>query len=112
MSDGLREYGPGKFSLEIDAAVYDASLEGGADEEIGDVETTGWYGILRGAIDPPADATPEEKAFLAAQAGAIISEDSQGFVSVEYYESETELEDAWSDIQDEIGELMDEEDEY
>jgi len=105
MSDTLRPYGPGKFNTILDSLVYDLSLDGGPDEETGDVSETGtWYGLLRGSVEISADVlsvagetlTDSEKAFLSRQLGAILSENDQGFVSVEYFESAEELELSWS----------------
>lgn len=50
----MRKSGPGKFEGEyvIDRAVYDATLEG-ADEECGESDAGGWYGLVRGG---PGDA--------------------------------------------------------
>jgi hypothetical protein len=38
---GIRPYGPGKFDTMLDAYVYDVSLDGGCDDEVGSVEENG-----------------------------------------------------------------------
>ena len=102
MSD-LRPYGPGKFDTRLDAYIYDLSMNG-CDDETGETETTGWYGLLRGlAVDggmadvsPAADLTRGERAYLRKhKAGAILSADAQGFVSVAYFASTRAMEKAW-----------------
>ncbi len=48
--------------------------------------------------------------FLNRQAGAILFENSQGFVSVDYFESSEDLENEWNEIVEEIGEAEEDED--
>lgn len=103
---------PGKIEGEllVTTWAYEQSLAG-CDSETGECNTTGWYGLLRGpflATGAFADITPvaiddiglsaEDIAFLGNQAGCILSEDSQGFVSAEWYESAAELDAAWESI--------------
>jgi len=66
----------------------------GPDEESGDVQSTLWAGLLRGPLFREGDKTEfgysevltdDEKAFLANASGAIVTENSQGFVSVAWY---------------------------
>jgi hypothetical protein len=107
-----RNEGPGKFEggLVIDEVVYDLSLCG-CDDECGDVQTTGWFGRLDGPFrsdGPFADIsatavaehalTSDELSYLAGVAGAIISEDSNGFVSVAYFDDAEELSRVWDRI--------------
>ena len=106
MSDGIRPYGPGKFNTILDSYVYSVSLDGGADEEEGSVQDTGvWYGIMRNGRtifrdhDPLLETlTPEEQEQLTESAGVIITEDSCGFVYVEYFQSPELMETEWSRI--------------
>ena len=106
MSDGIRPYGPGKFNTILDSYVYSVSLDGGADEEEGSVQDTGvWYGIMRNGRtifrdhDPLLETlTPEEQEQLTESAGVIITEDSNGFVYVEYFDSPELMETEWSRI--------------
>lgn len=97
----LRPALPGKFEggYVIDEVVYELSLDG-ADEEVGDVIEEGvWYGLLE-SLDglDTSGFTEDEKKFIAEQVGAIIREDSQGFVTVEYFDSHKELKKAWREI--------------
>ena len=46
MANGIRSYGPGKFSTVLDSYVYELSLDGGPDEEAGSVDEGGWYGFM------------------------------------------------------------------
>lgn len=112
---GLRRYGPGKFDTMLDAYVYDLSLNG-CDEETGESETTGWYGLLRGLlIDEPfleCTLTAAEVDYVRAHAaGAIVSEDSQGFVHVEYFDTAIALDRAWQECVDATSTEDDESDE-
>ena len=106
MRDTLRPYGPGKFHNMLDAYVYSLSLNG-CDDETGDVGEVGhWYGLLKGfnAADISATATcdgaitPDEVAYLLRHVGAIVHEDSQGFVSVDYHANIRALEAAWVSV--------------
>lgn len=97
---------PGKYEggLVIDEHVHGLTLEGWQDEECGDVSELGWFGLLKGPIDLPADVdvTAEERAFLGRIAGAIVSEDNNGFVSVEYFANGDDdgRDDRWGVIED------------
>lgn len=109
MTLNLTPYGLGKFSTIVDSMAYAVSLAG-CDDETGDVEEGGWYGLLRGAIkvDPPfADLTvqqdqelsADDRTYLAAQkGGAILAEDSQGFVSVEWFATAAALDRRWGEL--------------
>lgn len=104
----IRRYGPGKFDTILDSYVYTVSLDGGGDEEAGDVSTTNWYGLLRGNLRESVERiakedkdklTKEEADFLDENsAGAIIEENDQGFVSVEYFGGPKRLEAEWDKI--------------
>src|SRR5688500_7390105 len=101
---GIRPYGPGKFSTMLDAYVYEVSLDGG-DEEVGEADTTGWYGLLNGPIpyDPTTHALTEEEASELSKAqGAILFVNSSGFVDVTYYSDKSDLLEAWHQITDEV----------
>jgi hypothetical protein len=115
MAAGFRPYGPGKFETALDALVY-GLVGNGADEEAGEIETTGLYTLLVGSFNvdgPMADFTPEqaremtrdERIFLARQVGVIVLETSDGFVSVFWYDSQADLQDAWLDVRNDIAAL-------
>lgn len=108
-SSAIRPYGPGKFSTILDSYVYSVSLDGGCDEETGDSTIgNGWYGIMRHGStifrdhDPMLESLNEaERDKLTSCAGVILFEDSNGFVSVTYYDTKEQLDTAWSAIQSE-----------
>jgi len=105
MSTGIRSYGPGKFDTILDSYVYSVSLDGGCDSECGSVDEGRWYGMLKSPIQywrPPdvPELNSAERAELTRYAGVIVSECSQGFVSVEYFETAEALDLAWSDIEE------------
>lgn len=102
---GIRPYGPGKFNTMLDAYVYQVSLDGGCDEEESFGDGQGWYGIMRNGRtifrdhDPLLEAlNTDEQELLTSSAGVILSEDSQGFVYVRYYEDKDKLERTWAEI--------------
>ena len=102
---GIRPYGPGKFTTLLDQYVYSVSLDGGADEEESYGNGEGWYGLMRNGRtifrdhDPMLETlTPEEQELLTGSAGVILSEDSQGFVYVSYYDDAETLEAKWAEI--------------
>lgn len=117
MSDKIRPYGPGKFSTILDSYVYQVSLDGGCDDEAGNVDEFGyWYGLMRRGRsifrnhDPLLEILNEaEQKQLTESAGVIMCEDSNGFVSVNYYQSATALDEAWDRITDEFEELEEDE---
>jgi len=107
----IRPYGPGKFSTILDAYVYQVSLDGGCDAEVGDSNTTGWYGLMRHGRtifkdhDPSMESlNDDEKEALTSSAGVILREDSSGFVYAQYFDSESELDAAWAKIEQENSE--------
>jgi hypothetical protein len=104
MRNELRRVHIGKYE---GGMLIDSFIGGGdLDDEIGESEYDSFYGILRGdlvaaarigAEDAQESLTPAEERFLNTQAGAIIHENSQGFVDVSYYDTEDELDEAWND---------------
>lgn len=120
MASGIRSYGPGKFNKVIDGYVYDLSLEGFGDT-VGDVSELGEvYTRIDGPMLPDVEATakenkdkltPEEKAFLREQrGGAIVFENDQGSVEVDFYATKKAINTAWERISDEIEELYEDQD--
>lgn len=109
----------GKFDSGLDEMVYGISLDGGGDEEVGDVDALGFALIMRNgpaianaiAQQPPEFArrhmTERERLFLneEGRAGVIIFVNSQGFVQVVYYDNPTELEEDWEKAVEELGVL-------
>lgn len=110
----LRPYpNPGKFEggLIIDQLAYTLSLDG-ADDECGSVEEGCWHGQLCGPFksdgafaDVSATArldlelTADELAYLAECAGCIVTENDQGFVSVQWFDAgqDEALLQSWDD---------------
>jgi len=111
MDDTIRPYGPGKFDTILDSYVYSVSLDG-TDMECGSVDETGrWYGAIIGGLDLSHadkrdnayfDLNSVEREELRTCAGVILTECSQGFVSVEYYETEEKLREVWAEIESDI----------
>jgi hypothetical protein len=115
-TNDIRPYGPGKFDTILDSYIYSVSLDGGCDSECGDVGETGrWYGLMRHGHTIFRDHDPfletlndAERELLTGGAGVIISEDFCGFVSVDYFDTETELDEMWAKIEAEQQELAEE----
>jgi hypothetical protein len=87
---------PGKFEGELNLTerLYEMSLEFGQTDDCGSVEDIGWHCLF----------TELDKADLGDLDGvvaAILSEDSQGFVSATYFETEADARAAWQDLQTE-----------
>lgn len=105
----LSRYGKGKFVYNVDAYAHTLSLDGGAD--LGESDgPLGCHTLIErnsAMISPNAaeieqhSLTVADRLFLASQAGAILHEDSQGFVSVEWFETVPMLTGAWAAIEDE-----------
>jgi len=115
----IRSYGPGKFDNIIDSYVYALSGEGWTTEEVGDVGDFGWYGwfelgpeALKRTEEIAADERdrldPEERELIRESYGVILSEDEQGFVSVDYFDTEKELKRRWAKIEAEAEEFYEE----
>jgi hypothetical protein len=101
-ADQIRPYGPGKFNTILDEYVYQVSLGPGCDDETGSVDGGRWYGLMKHGHTIFKDHDPfletlntAEQDQLTGCAGVIISEDSQGFVHVEYFATLAELEGSW-----------------
>ena len=106
MLNNIRSYGPGKFDTILDSYVYAVSLDGGCDAECGGVQSGGWHGMMRHGHSIFRDHAPfceplndAERNALQSCAGVIITEDSQGFVGVEYFDTMESLDDAWREIE-------------
>lgn len=105
-----------RFDNDLDQYVYGLSLDGWCEFETGTVDDVGWNGTFSG--EPGFLAQPddrdyralddEDKEFIASVVGVIVSQDSQGFVSIEYYD-ETErdkLSADWQAIEDDAMEAQ------
>lgn len=103
-----------------------AAAGDGVDEELGESEGFGWYGLMegdilasaeRGAADLGDELTPEERRELKRTKAVILSENSQGFVGVEYYTSLKKARAEWKKVERDYDEFVaegddDEGDEY
>lgn len=115
---GPRSYrgNPGKFDSDLDQWCYQLSLEGV--ETLGDVQTYGYhYSLLRdinfeelvGAAEDVGDDEHSVRRELRKHGmdrwkylGAIVTEDDQGFVSVDYYKGPSALDKAWDEKEMEV----------
>lgn len=79
---------PGKFEGETMLAeeMYNAAMDGGADAEDGDSEGPGYYWLFL-----------EFKASDDTLRSGILSENSQGFVSLDEYDTATEASEVWDE---------------
>ena len=116
----FRSYGPGKFDSLFDSWIYAVSLDGGPDEEVGNVYEIGeWYGFMsldsqdakQAVVDAAKEAgdaplTEEEQEELNNTVAVIIFENSQGFVQVEDYFDMGEAHKDWNRISKKINEIM------
>ena len=116
--EGLRLYGPGKYQLTVDTVAEDLIGSGMADDELGDVEGLfGHNALLRAdfakhaELFMGADFLPSELDFLRAQTGAIVNTDSQGFVTVAWYENAADLVADWEQLCFEVHAARDAEEE-
>jgi hypothetical protein len=117
--------GPGKFSYDIDEALYGLTLDGGADEECSYPEGGGWYGLMWDGAelaeqirkrrskgeDEFVDVDDDELEMLRTdgRAGVVVFERSDGIVGVTYYISKADLEKDWEEVEKETA-GVDEED--
>lgn len=100
--------GPGKFEgqLQLTERLYEMLLEGGADDEMGSVDQNGEaYSLFLGLT------SKEVGGHIGTIRAAILCEDSQGFVSGRYFDTDAEAETAWKRIGEEIGEEFEDEEE-
>ena len=106
---------PGKFEGEacIAPALYEQCLDGGASEECGDQETLGWYAWKLDDIDFSSESPSwlDEHDLTYADCidanedtiGAIILENSDGFVTVRLFDKASGLHFAWEQLCEESG---------
>lgn len=114
MSEGEPPQHKGKFDSDIDAALYELSLHGWANESSGNVEApTGWFGrvsISREELPEIAEAFEEEfrREGFTELAGLIghflVREDSVGFVYVDEFDGEDEAKEEYERLDREYSE--------
>lgn len=116
MPRGIRRYGPGKYNLIVDSYVHSTILEGMGDESCGDVSEVGFAAdsvllgsdsldeIERIAAEDKSGLrgglTDEERDLIKESYGAIVVENDQGFVTVDYYDTQKEFDKDWAEVQD------------
>mgnify|MGYP003148685162 CR=1 FL=1 len=86
----------GKFetSGHLGEALHEMSLDG-TDEQLGDVEDFGWYGLL---VNTGLRCAPH----------AILSIDGFGFVDYQDYDTESAARDVWDNLEAEYTEFLEE----
>jgi len=90
--DLFRSYGPGKYSHYADAYLHELSMDA-LDDEVGEAEYDNYYSLVRGPFLHPQ---------IAGYEGAILFENSQGFVEVVFYPTKKELYNEWKRLSDEV----------
>ena len=106
----IRRYGPGKFSTLLDSFLYDIVLNGGEDASASYPDGGGSYALILGGPDLlPAVSdyahersdklTSQEANALRDTAGIILYERSDGIVQSEWYDSKSDLEISWNEIE-------------
>jgi hypothetical protein len=100
---------PGKFEgnedQDVAEVLYDATMNGMQDEEVGDVSETGmWSGIFRGVEVRDGEL---QDGF---PGGYIVQEDEQGFFTYTEFDDDEELEKSWEWILEQDKETRGEED--
>jgi hypothetical protein len=89
----------GKFENKATEIIYEMSLDGGCDEEAGDVDHGGWFGKMRGPFnDEKGNEIPGLGHY---NAGAILQITSDGFVYSEFFTSQAKLDKKWKKIEKE-----------
>ena len=88
---------PGKFEGTADEELAEelyAAIGDGADEELGDVEGFGWYGLLVDFETAAGDTVH-----------VIVNEDHQGFFDYEEYDTAAQARRAWKQLEKEYEEF-------
>ena len=96
----------------LEEAIWEASLDGGPDEQIGESETTGWYGLMRKPVLSLQQMVPLSSQDIRTAkkiAGAIIYQGSQGGHEVTLYHSSSDLHYDWKQITKDIASIYDQE---
>ncbi len=99
---------PGKFEgeLVVTVSLWEQTLDGNGDEILSGHYSGESATLLRAPLVVD-DATPEESAWLATQAGVILCECSQGFVTASYYDDSRKLNRDWQRLSDTFAESDD-----
>lgn len=88
-----------KYSSGLAENLHGLSLDGSwQDDETGSVDEHGWFALF--VFDDASDYTSATGVDVSDWAGAILTEDSQGFVDVDTYDTASELAAAWERVQE------------
>lgn len=115
---------PGKFEGEdaLSLAIYEMLLDGGGDEFEGDEFSGESFTLIRGPFTMASlngkfdlltyhfnhpSLNRAERKYLKRQAGAILYESSQGFITTTRYTSEKDLDKAWNKVSEMFEEVED-----
>jgi len=110
-----------KFDNRLAELVYELSLDGGADDEVGSSGT--WAGIMRDGVAMARairknakrydldDEDERELSILNRLAGVIIYEETSGSVGIDEFASSRQLEKHWEKVVDDLSPEDNDEDE-
>jgi hypothetical protein len=107
----IREYrnlGRHEGGFILDPYVVDEDFN----ESVGDVESTGHYGLVHGPLqlgaikekeeDFQEELTRDERDYLMLMAGAIVETNHQGFITVDYFSDKTALQYCWEILSEQV----------
>lgn len=97
IEDERRNFPPGKFSSEFDQWLYELSLDGGCEREMGDSsDGIGYFCLIELSEDERVEAKRRGWFNVDTIAAVILIENSDGYVSVELYGQVPAAYWAWS----------------
>ncbi len=91
----------GNYNCLLARAIYDIIMDGGTDEQIGDVGELGWFGRI-----DLSDLNIKEDGEKVK--GVIVSENDMGSFSYASYDDKEELDKNWKEIEKEYDEYFEE----
>jgi hypothetical protein len=94
----------GKFDDNVAERIYQDSLDG-TDDQLGDVENFGWYGLVKYGDEAPI-RVKERDGEISNITAAIVEVDDQGFVSVHEYSSNEDVGREWKKVQEDYEEYL------
>ena len=103
--------GPGKFDDNVAEFVYERTLDGWGSEQLGDVQSFGYYELVVFGSDDPLKVQMEDGSVEVWGEAAILMENNQGFVYVDYYDTVAEAQQAWVNLEAEYDDYLGEYDE-
>jgi hypothetical protein len=105
----FEKFGPGKFDDNVQEALYEIVLEGGADAFLGEADTFGAYDLLLLGDDPLI--VQHEDGSEEVIGAAILLTTYQGFVYTNQYETEEEARVDWEKVEEDYDEWLGESEE-